>query len=311
MPLTDFTAVDAAGKPVLEPEESISFTSDNTRLFLRADKAEGDGTLFVTTKHLIWLSADRSVGYRMDYPYLLLHAVCRDTSSFPHPCLYAQLDDEVAEDAFQSASMRQVMPTAAAASAASAGAASIDEDGDDDDEDAAEDSPISDLRFVPANPDILDALYKAVSECAALNPDSEGSEGEGEFMYNADEIRAGMRGGMAEDDADDYGEGGDDGAAGYGVSSAEARLAAMLGSGMSAHEMFANDDDEGEDEEAAEDEDESKAEYKKGQPDDGAAQLASAAQQVKQNATTGAPKAAATAAAASSAQKRERPEEDA
>ena len=321
MPLASYTSVDAAGKPLLGPEEAITFTADHTRLFLRTEKDEGEGTLFVTTKHLIWMNNERSAGYRMEYPYMLLHAVCRDTSAFPYPCLYAQLDDEVEEEAFQSASMRQTMPAAAAsaasASAAGAGASSIDEDGaDDDDEEAGgADEPISDLRFVPSNPAILDALYKAISACAALNPDSDLSDGEGDFMFNADEIRAGVRGQMgdAEEEGEEYGEGGDDGAAGYD-GSAEARLARMLhlgsAGGMSAEEMamYANDED---DEEAAEEEDESKADYKKGQPDDGAAQLASAAQQVKQSAAASAPKAAAHSAASSSAQKRERPEEDA
>jgi len=144
MPLESFTSVDAAGRPQLEVDEQVSFTADNTQLFLRADKSEGQGTLFVTTKHLIWLSLDHSVGYRMDYPYVLLHAVSRDTSSFPHPCLYAQLDDEVAEEAFATASMRQQAP------------AEGDEDEGEDDEEE-EPQPISDLRFVPENAGIRES----------------------------------------------------------------------------------------------------------------------------------------------------------
>ena len=154
MPLESFTSVDAAGRPQLEVEEQVSFTADNTQLFLRADKSEGQGTLFVTTKHLIWLSLDHSVGYRMDYPYVLLHAVSRDTSSFPHPCLYAQLDDEVAEEAFATASMRQQAP------------AEGDEDEGEDDEEE-EPQPISDLRFVPENAGIRESnSVRATAPCA-------------------------------------------------------------------------------------------------------------------------------------------------
>ena len=101
-------------------------------------------------RHLIWLSLDRSAGYRMDYPYVLLHAVSRDTSTFPHACLYAQLDDEVAEEAFASASMRQsALPAAAAAAASSSAAAAADEE--DEEDEPEEEQPISELRFVPEN----------------------------------------------------------------------------------------------------------------------------------------------------------------
>lgn len=50
MPLERYTEVDAHRKPLLGPDEEISFTSDATDLFIRADRSEGTGTLFVTTK---------------------------------------------------------------------------------------------------------------------------------------------------------------------------------------------------------------------------------------------------------------------
>jgi len=268
MPLERYTAVDASGsKPQLELEEEITFTAPRTQLFLRGDTSEGMGSLYVTTRHLIWQTEDRSVGYRFDYPYMLLHAIQRDPQAFPHPCIYAQLDDEVAEEAFASASMRQ---SAAAAAAA---------DEDEEEDDAAEAQPISDLRFVPENAGLLDALYHAMSECAKLNPDSDLSEGEGDFMYNADEIRGGLAAG---DDEDEYGEGGDDGAAAYGgagTGSNADRLAQLqMRMGVSAEEMFA--DAEEEDEEEQEDEEE-EAPRIKGAPADGQAELSIAAEQVQ------------------------------
>jgi len=202
MPLERYTAVDESGsKPALVLDEEITFTCPRTQLYLQSDKSEGMGSLYVSTRHLIWQSEDHSVGYRFDYPYMLLHAIQRDPQAFPQPCIYAQLDDEVAEEAFASASMRQ------SAAAAAAGA----DDAAEDDDEAEEAQPISDLRFVPENAGMLDALYHAMSECAKLNPDSDLSDGEGDFMYNADEIRDGLDAAAA--DEDDYGEGGDDGAA--------------------------------------------------------------------------------------------------
>jgi nucleotide-sensitive chloride channel 1A len=297
MPLESYTSVDSAGKPLLGPEESIAFTSDRTQLFLRAEKSEGMGTLYVTTKHLIWQSLDGSVGYRMDYPYVLLHAVSRDTSSFPHPCLYAQLDDEVEEEAFQSARMRQPAADSASAAAAAGDAA------EDEEDEAEEPNPISDLRFVPENSGVLDALYRAVSECAALNPDSDLSDGEGDFMYNADEVRFGSGANAADEDGE-YGEGGDDGAAAYAVDSNQARLAQLaMRTGISAEEMFADDDEEEEGEEEAE---EAEVEFAKGAPADGQAQLASAAQQVAAASAAGAGAGAAAAAVPAARSKRER-----
>ncbi len=283
MPLDRYTAVDASGnKPALTLEEEITFSAPRTQLFLHAEKAEGMGTLYVTTKFIIWQSEDRSIGYRFDYPYMLLHAIQRDPQAFPQPCIYAQLDDEVAEEAFASASMRQQASAAAA---------------DEEEEEAEQPQPISDLRFVPENAGMLDALYHAMSECAKLHPDSDLSDGEGDFMYNADEIRGGM-GGDGEDE-EEYGEGGDDGAAAYGAAGSNADRLAQLAmrTGVSADEMFADAEEDGEEEEEEEEEEVPRA---KGAPADGQAQLSAAAEQVQ-----------AAGASASARSKRERYDEPA
>jgi len=273
MPLTPYTLVDpSTNRPLLDVEESISFTADNIELYLGADKREGKGTLFVTTKHLIWLSSDRSTGYRTDYPYVLLHAVSRDPSSFPRPCLYAQLDEEEGEEQRMQATLRQSMP--------SEGEEEEEEEGEEHKESEEENEPdvISELRFVPDNPDILDSLYRAVSACAALNPDESGSEGEGDFVFNVAEGAYQADGDEADEDGEAvYGEGGES-VDNYGMSN-EARLAAMqMSMGMSAEEMY-GEDAEGEyegDEEGEEDH----VTLSSKQPDDGSAQLASAAAQV-------------------------------
>jgi nucleotide-sensitive chloride channel 1A len=55
----------------------------------------------------------------------------------------------------------------------------------------SDDEQFHELRFVPQQQQQLDAIYKAFSECAALNPDEE-LEGEGDFIYNEDEVQQGM-----------------------------------------------------------------------------------------------------------------------
>ena len=34
------------------------------------------------------------MAFDFDIPYISLHAISRDTSSFPHPCIYCQLDED-------------------------------------------------------------------------------------------------------------------------------------------------------------------------------------------------------------------------
>lgn len=114
--------------------------------------AELSDALFLSSasaavRHLIWLRADKSLAYRMDWPYVLLHAVCRDVTSFPYPCLYAQLDEEAAEDEAEQrqATLRQSMPQEDEAE---------EKEEEEEEEHAPNPSSISEMRFVPDNPAI-------------------------------------------------------------------------------------------------------------------------------------------------------------
>jgi hypothetical protein len=52
----------------------------------------GSGTLFLTTENITWISAseaDKALSFH--WRSVLMHAVSRDTSSFPHPCIYCQV----------------------------------------------------------------------------------------------------------------------------------------------------------------------------------------------------------------------------
>ena len=40
--------------------------------------------------NLRWASSDGSAGLELEYPSIALHAVSRDTTSFPHHCVYLQ-----------------------------------------------------------------------------------------------------------------------------------------------------------------------------------------------------------------------------
>lgn len=198
MPLQPYTVFDpSTGRPLLQPEEEITFTADQTRLFLRPNKDEGPGTLYVTNqsdthaghgggegktrrmidgtivalrthacallsppqprRHVIWQSLDHTRGYTFDYPYILLHAVCRDTSSFPHPCLYAQLDEELDEQQ-EEMGVTQRHEEEEEDTMEEQGEGKEEEDAADQESDV-----ITEMRFVPENPQIRQ------SQCAAFN----------------------------------------------------------------------------------------------------------------------------------------------
>lgn len=196
--------------------------------------------LSLSPRHVIWISLDGLIGYRLEYPQILLHAVCRDTTSFPLPCLYAQLDDEGEEEEAYAGAMRQQEYEE-----------ENDANNEDDDNEDADSSIISELRFVPAQPEILDALWSAMSACAALNPDEDLSDGEGDFLFNEGEI--GYGGAAGGDDEGDYheedegeeeyyGEGGENVSA---YDSNEARMRGLqMSMGVSAEEMYGEDDDD-------------------------------------------------------------------
>ena len=90
------------------------------------------------------MSADGSHGYSTRYPDVTLHAICRDTDTFPAPCVFAQL----------------------------AGGAS---DADGDDGVANGTVAADDIRLQPSSATTpagaLDSLFAAICECQEMHPD--------------------------------------------------------------------------------------------------------------------------------------------
>ena len=53
----------------------------------------GSGTLFLTTENIMWISAsDPEKALSFHWRSMLMHAISRDTSSFPHACIYCQVE---------------------------------------------------------------------------------------------------------------------------------------------------------------------------------------------------------------------------
>jgi len=128
------------------PDEGLVHTEANTTLFF-GDRDRGKGTLYITEYHMIWRGSDAADDtLTLEYPSISLHAISRDTGSFPHECLYVLLEsaDMVSE------------------------------------EERDPEAEVTEIRFVPVSGDNIKAMYDAVTECQELHPDPEDDDSEEE-----------------------------------------------------------------------------------------------------------------------------------
>uniref|UniRef100_A0A0E0NSH0 Chloride conductance regulatory protein ICln n=3 Tax=Oryza TaxID=4527 RepID=A0A0E0NSH0_ORYRU len=108
---------------------------------------EPPGTLFVTTRRVIWLSeTEKGQGYAVDFLAITLHAVSRDLEAYPSPCIYTQIDAEDGSDE-------------------EAGGSDFEANGD------LQLAKVSEMRIILSDPGQLDALFDVFCHCAELNPD--------------------------------------------------------------------------------------------------------------------------------------------
>jgi nucleotide-sensitive chloride channel 1A len=87
----------ANGTPVLETAEEVLHVERNVQAFFEGPpfRSEGKGDLFVTSRRVVWLhSTNAAHGFGITFQSLSIHAICTDTDSFPHPCIYCQVDKD-------------------------------------------------------------------------------------------------------------------------------------------------------------------------------------------------------------------------
>lgn len=139
------------------PTEGLHHVQDKTEAFIH-DKSCGVGTLYIAADRLSWSDPESGKGFSLEYPSISLHAICRDTSQFPHECIYCMMDSP------------------------------LDDGGNDSDSDDS-DGKVGEVRFVPEDKSALDVMFKALSECQVLHPDPENEEGEEDedFFCDAEE----------------------------------------------------------------------------------------------------------------------------
>ncbi|KAG2301133.1 hypothetical protein Bca4012_059354 [Brassica carinata] len=180
--LREFALRTGDGSPALDESngEELMHVQPSVSVALGNRSVESPGTLYITSRKLIWLSdVDMSRGYAVDFLSISLHAVSRDPEAYSSPCIYTQI--EVVED----------------------------EDGDEEDEDDTEESTgvldlskIREMRLVPSDSTQLDTLFDVFCECAELNPEpveEEEEESGHHWVFSADQM---VVGGGEEGDAE-------------------------------------------------------------------------------------------------------------
>lgn len=103
---------DASGQPVVVENEVIRLRVPAVELYIGTASSAGKGALFITTRcaqaalksahsdrNLVWLNdADASKSLSIGFRSIVIHAIAKDTATFPHPCIYCQLDGDNDED---------------------------------------------------------------------------------------------------------------------------------------------------------------------------------------------------------------------
>jgi len=156
---------DDENTPVMRDNESVILTFPNVEFSFSATEPIGNGKLFVTSQRFVWLSD--SAAYDFDVRFIMLHAISKDTATYPKPCVYCQLD--------------------------------VEQCGDEDDEDAEPDE----CYFAPTEDDSLMSIFEGFSQAAQMNPDPEEEEAEAaggvmqystdDFIFNEEEVMAGAQ----------------------------------------------------------------------------------------------------------------------
>ena len=67
--------------------------------FYSEEKLIGMGNLLITDKSIVWVKEksanENTVQYKLSYYDVILHAISRETDSFPKECIYCQVDENV------------------------------------------------------------------------------------------------------------------------------------------------------------------------------------------------------------------------
>lgn len=158
------------------PVEGVIHQQPSTRVFV--DQQEiGTGTLYITESSLLWGGGSSAEGsttapaISLQYRRISLHAVQRE----PTPCLYIMLD--------------YVLRLPELENTGAGDSEEMDENFD------AEESPLTELRFIPADEESVSTMFQAMTHCQILHPDPQDDDSDEDYYHDGD---------MGEDDEEEF-----------------------------------------------------------------------------------------------------------
>ncbi|XP_034024515.1 methylosome subunit pICln [Thalassophryne amazonica] len=145
-------------KNLRPPTEGVRHEQAETAAVMDGQKL-GCGTLYVAETRLSWFDGS-GMGFFLEYPSIGLHAISRDTSTYPQEHLYVMVNGKLSGE--NEAEMAEKAPEE-------------DDDGNSSgaDEDDNDEGAITEIRFVPGDKAALESMFSAMCECQALHPDPE------------------------------------------------------------------------------------------------------------------------------------------
>ncbi|XP_034252358.1 methylosome subunit pICln [Thrips palmi] len=143
------------------PAEGVRHQQINTEVLMN-DRSLGKGTLYIAESRVSWVNSASGEGFSLEYPHICLHAISRT----PVECLYMMLDTNVSPKLGDGEGNDD----------------SKDDDENDEDEDEEEQESTV-MKFLPEDTTALDAMYQAMSQCQALNPDPNDSDSDPENIF--------------------------------------------------------------------------------------------------------------------------------
>ncbi|EDW72011.1 uncharacterized protein Dwil_GK10720 [Drosophila willistoni] len=188
--------------PVSAPEHGLLYTANNIKLKL-GEKIVGDGTVYIAQNSLSWQPSDLPDGISINWTEVSLHGI----SSNPRKCIYFMLDNKVEWDGVygsgQNGNENGIGEPQSRDDVDEGNESDEDDDGVDNFEDALDNEQfdaVTECWLLPDDIHSVDTMYRAMTTCQALHPDSADSD----LSEDSDAMQD--AGGMAYDDQDMAGD---------------------------------------------------------------------------------------------------------
>ncbi|SPP75045.1 methylosome subunit pICln [Drosophila guanche] len=166
--------------PVSAPEHGLLYTANNIKLKM-GDNIVGEGTIYIAQNSLSFQPSDLPDGISIEWKQVSLHGI----SSNPRKCIYFMLDHKVEWNGVYGGNPQQLIVNGQNGGGAEAdvdeGNGSDEHDEDDENfEDAVDEQfeEVTECWLLPEDIHTVDTMYRAMTMCQAMHPDSADSNSE-------------------------------------------------------------------------------------------------------------------------------------